>query len=371
MSVAIGSGPEAFGASAPWRSEAGIPIRSLWVLLVYASDLAAFRDAFDAEPDEGAELPDVLARLLAMVVERRLRRNLSRAYQPRQAVLTRVRGRLDWFETLSGMHLERGRVVCRYEDLTFDTPRNRLVRVALETMAARGGHGDTAASCRQLARTLALLGVAPVRPSREEMVRDRISGHQADDRLMVAVARLALDLVLPSETAGDVRVTRLEHDETLLRRIFEKAVAGFYRHELQGRDGWQVRPQAWLGWDPKVPSDGALALLPAMRPDLTLERAPNCRIVLDTKFAAVLTPRRHGGESFKSAHIYQLYAYLRSQAGCGNPFGDGAEGVLLYPSLDRDLDETVTLQGHRIRFVTVNLALKTNAILKRLRSIVA
>lgn len=93
--------------------------------------------------------------------------------------------------------------------------------------------------------------------------------------------------------------------------------------------------------------------------------------MLDTKFTAVLTPRRHGGESFTSAHIYQLYAYLRSQAGCGNPFGDGAEGVLLYPSLDRDLDETVTLQGHRIRFVTVNLALKTNAILERLRSIVA
>jgi len=186
---------------------------------------------------------------------------------------------------------------------------------------------------------------------------------------MVAVARLALDLVLPSETAGSVRVTRLERDEALLRRIFERAVAGFYRHEIHGRDGWLVRPQAWIDWGAKAASPEALRLLPGMRPDLILERKPNRRIVLDTKFTGVLTPRPHGGEGFKSANLYQIYAYLRSQAGRGDPLGDGAEGILLYPSLGRDLDESINIQGHRIRFVTVNLALKAGEMLERLRSL--
>jgi 5-methylcytosine-specific restriction enzyme subunit McrC len=361
---------EAPKADTLWRSHVGIPVRNLWVLLVYAANLAEFRDRFDAEADEAAELPDLLARLLITVVVRRMRRNLSRSYRPNRATLARLRGRIDWLETLTGMHLERGRVACRFEDLTFDTPRNRLVRAALEAMAGRLSDREMAGECRRLARELACLGVAPVRPSSGEMSRDPIASHQSDDRLMVAVARLALDLVLPSEKAGAARVTRLERDEELLRRIFENAVAGFYRHEFHGRDGWRVRSQAAMDWGAEMTTAGASGLLPGMRPDLILERKSDRRIVLDTKFTSPLTPRRHGGESFKSANLYQIYSYLRSQAGHGDPLGDNAEGVLLYPSLDRDLDESVTIQGHRIRFVTVNLASKASIILERLRSLV-
>jgi 5-methylcytosine-specific restriction enzyme subunit McrC len=351
-----------------WRSRAGIPIRSLWVLLTYAADLAEFRERVDVGFDESAELPDVLARLLVTVMERRLRQNLSRAYVPHEATLSRVRGRIDWLETQTRMHLQRGRVACRFEDLTFDTPRNRLVRVALESMSARIFDRALATECRRLARTLSLLGVAPIRPSITDLSRDPIASHQFNDRLMVSVAHLALDLVLPSETAGSSSATRLERDERLLQKLFERAVAGFYRYEIHGRDGWRVRPQAPIDWGAEATAR-ASALLPGMRPDLILERKDERRLVLDTKFTGVLSPREHGGESFKSANIYQIYAYLRSQTGRGDRLWDAAEGVLLYPSLDRDLDERVTIQGHSIRFVTVNLADKPTAILENLRAL--
>jgi 5-methylcytosine-specific restriction enzyme subunit McrC len=72
------------------------------------------------------------------------------------------------------------------------------------------------------------------------MSRDQFARHDDEDRVMVKVAQLALDLVLPSETSGDARLSRLDRDEQLLRRIFEKAVAGLYKHALHGRDGWRV-----------------------------------------------------------------------------------------------------------------------------------
>jgi 5-methylcytosine-specific restriction enzyme subunit McrC len=352
-----------------WHSEKAIPVRNLWVLLTYAADLAEFRDRLSADVGEAAELPDVLARFLVMVVERRLRQNLSRAYLPRRHTLARLRGRIDWLETLSRMHLQRGRVACRFDDLTFDTPRNRFVRVALEAMSSRLTDREMAGECRRLARDLALFGVAPVRPSNSEMSRDPIASHQSGDHLMVSVARLALDLVLPTETTGSTPVTRLERDEKLLRSIFEKAVAGFYRHEFHGRDGWRVRPQASIDWGAEAVTAHASALLPGMRPDLILERKSDRRIVLDTKFTNILSPRAHGGESFKSSNLYQVYAYIRSQSGRGDALWEGATGVLLYPSLDRELDESVIIQGHRIRFVTVNLAASAAAILECLRSL--
>lgn len=336
-----------------WRSHVGIPIRNLWMLLVYAADLASFLDRADADVDEETELPELLATLLATVVERRLRRSLSRGYRMAEADLPRVRGRIDWLATESGAMLRRGLVACRFEELTLDTLRNRLVRAALERMAIVVARPDLSRRCRGLGRTLAMHGVGGNRPTRMESSTDQIARHEADDRLMVEVAVMALDLLVPAEAAGDARLTRLDRDERLLRRIFEKAVAGFYRHELAAP--WTVRVQSGLGWNVSHASPGSMALLPGMQADVILDNGAH-RTVIDTKFTGILTARRYGGVSFKSPHLYQMYAYLRSQAGRGDRLADNACGMLLHPSLDRHVDESVTIQGHCIRFATVDLA---------------
>ena len=54
-----------------------------------------------------------------------------------------------------------------------------------------------------LAGDLGRLGVSGVRPSRASIVPDQNGRHDADDRLMVELARLVFDLMLPTEDAGD------------------------------------------------------------------------------------------------------------------------------------------------------------------------
>jgi len=353
-----------------WRSQAGIPIRNLWLLLVYASGLAEFESQCDAGTDDDIELADILGRLLARLVERRLRTNLSRGYQQREAVIPRVRGRVDWLQTLSRQHLQRGRLACRFEELSFDTPRNRLVRCALIAVAGRVRDRAVAADCRRLGDDLGRLGIAASRPTRQEMSADTIGSHQSEDRFMISTARLVFEMLLPNETSGDMKLSRLRRDEIILRKIFEKAVAGIYRHHLRRSDGWSVRVQGqnYQSWqlEPGGPADATL--LPGMVPDIVLDRRQDRRIVIDTKFTGILTKGIADKERLKSANIYQIYAYLHSQRGRG-PLCDKAEGVLLYPAIDRDVDETFNIQGHRIRFVTVDLALKPSEILGRLRSI--
>ena len=65
-----------------------------------------------------------------------------------------------------------------------------------------------------------------------------------------------------------------------------------------------------------------------------------------------------------------MYAYLRSQAGQGDPIADRAEGVLLHPSVDRNIDETAVIQGHSIRFATVDLAAPSATIRRQLLKVV-
>lgn len=351
-----------------WRSQKGIPIRNLWLLLVYASGLAEFESQCGAGTDDDIELADILGRLLVRLVKRRLRTNLSRGYQRREAVIPRVRGRVDWLQTLSRQHLQRGRLACRFEELSFDTPRNRLVRCALIAIAGRVRDHAVAADCRRLGDDLGRLGIAALRPTQQEMSADTIGSHQSEDRFMISAARLVFEMLLPNETPGDMKLSRLKRDEITLRKIFEKAVTGFYRHHLRAADGWSVREQNYQSWQLEPGRSGDVALLPGMKPDIILDRRQDRRIVIDTKFTSILVKGIADKDRLKSANIYQIYAYVQSQRGRG-PLCDRAEGVLLYPALDHDVDETFTIQGHDIRFVTVDLALKPSDILDRLNSI--
>ena len=348
-----------------------IPLRNIWFLFLYAADLARFIGRFDAEVEESPELPDLISRLLCHAVELRLRRNLSRGYRPRSDVLSRVRGRIELMRTERNLLLDRGRIACRYDEHTLDTPRNRLVRAALEALTSRVSTSDRAHSCRTLAATLSRLGVQGGRPSRSELATDPIGRHDAEDRLMVTLAEFVFDLVLPTEDTGDQRISAADKEERLVRELFEKAVRNLLAAEL-GPEGWSVRPGGRLNWPIEAATPGIAAILPAMFTDIVLEHRGQCRrIIVDTKFTGIFTRSRWRETLLKSPYLYQIYSYLRSQARTGDSLSMTAEGILLHPAIDADVDETAVIQGHNLRFMTVDLTQPNAVIAARLRDVVA
>lgn len=350
-----------------------IPVGNIWLLFLYASDLARFKDELAiAIEDDDSDLPSLIARVLVYAVGRRLRRNLSRGYAEQRADLGRLRGRIDVLRTFSRDLLLRGRVACRFEDLTMDTPRNRYVRAAL--MAIGGRLADKALSheCKTLAAVLGRLGVAVERPSRAEMAVDVIGRNEVQDRLMLALAELAFDLALPTEEAGASSFAQALRDRnaSAMGTLFERAVSGFYEIEFRRSDGWRVRSGSRLRWPSEDPTPGMANILPIMITDIIIDRVPGQRrIVIDTKFTNILKRGRYR-ETLKSERIYQLFAYLRSQEGLGDALWDGAEGLLLHPTVGSEVDESATIQGHRIRFATVDLMAPTMAVRERLRSLI-
>lgn len=333
-----------------------IPLRNIWLLMLYASDITRFGGRFDALMEQDpAELPDLVGRLLGSEVDRRLRRNLSRGYRHREAVLTRVRGRIDLLLTATGRLLDRGEVACRFDELTLDTARNRFVRAALERIAFITSE-QVAHRCRNLAGDLRRDGVSGQPPSRAELGTDRITRNDSEDRFMLALARLAFDLALPTEDAGATAFTEPDRDERWVRRLFEKAVGGFYATELIPK-GWRVRTGEVLQWPVSTASAGIKEILPTMRTDITLEAPDGHRTVIDTKFTAIVTKGWYREQSLKSGYLYQLYTYLRSQerSTIDSPW-NRATGILLHPAVGKQFDESVSIQGHEIRFITVDLS---------------
>ena len=345
-------------------------VRNVWLLFLYASDLSQFRDRFDAEVEESPEFNSLIARLLCDTTEKRLRRNLSFGYRSNEDVLRRVRGRINILKSVSEDLLRKGKVACRFEQLTVNTPRNRLVRAALSRMMGIVEDAELAHRCRSLALALNRIGVSGDIPSRADIVSDQIARHEAEDRLIVSLAHAAFDLVLPSEEAGVRSLLEAQREETDFPKLFEKAIGNFYLAELSREEGWRVFPGKQIRWPVDSGTDGVGDYLPIMKTDITIENIPQRRkIIIDTKFTGILTKSQFGEPQFKTSHLYQLYSYIRSQVRSDEPMSMNADGVLLYPSVGLDIDETALIQGHRLRFVTVDLSRPSIEVFERLRAI--
>lgn len=219
-------GPDPRGeahVSAPTRTVGyvgSIPVRNLWLLMLYGSRLfrelpAARRYAAEENPDD---IPDLVAEILVRAVQRRLRRNLSAELQVTHADLTRVRGRIDHLRTRRHSLLERGRVACVFDELTTDTPRNRHVLAALHKLLQTVSDGDLARRCRSAAGALERAGVKPQQAGRPQSARtlSHAAGRvNSEDRQMLAAARLAFRLRLPTEDCRQ----RIRGGSTCHRRI--------------------------------------------------------------------------------------------------------------------------------------------------------
>ena len=356
-----------------------IPVRNIWLLILYASRLyrelpSRLRYRAEESPDD---IPDLVAEILTRAVERRVRRNLTLEFHRSQADLPRVRGRIDALRTERRSLLRRGKVACSFEELTTDTPRNRLVKAALNKLRGSVREEPLVRRCRSLAAVLDRAGVGDETSAgiRSRSLRGALTAGRAnaEDRQMLAAAELAVKLSLPTEDPGRAHLPAPGRDAARAWNLFEAAVGGFYSTVL-GPRGWSVNTGKRIQWpiETRTKTSRIDEILPGMKTDIVLESPPadehghRHRIVVDTKFTNILKSGHHRSLTLDSGHIYQMYAYLRSQESGGDPSSLNASGLLLHPSVGEDVDESAVIQGHRIRFATVDLASDSTAIRARL-----
>lgn len=92
---------------------------------------------------------------------------------------------------------------------------------------------------------------------------------------------------------------------------------------------------------------------------------------IDTKCTAIFTASTYRDQILKSGYLYQLYTYLRSQERDDDLASLMAEGMLLHPQTGGSVDEEITVQGHVMRFKTVDLVGDPRTFEANLRSLVS
>ena len=177
---------------------------------------------------------------------------------------------------------------------------------------------------------------------------------------------MAFSLALPTEFDGQLHITSPDSQKEWLRKLFERAIAGFYTVVLDSKE-WRVLAGKQFDWQISDKTSGIDVILPSMKTDIIIDnRKSSERLVIDTKFNSVMTRGWYREESLRSGYIYQMYSYLRSQEDTSDSKSLVSIGMLLHPTVDKEVAEMVTIQGHPIWFCTVNLGESAVSIRERL-----
>jgi 5-methylcytosine-specific restriction enzyme subunit McrC len=345
-------------------SEYGIPIRNLWHMLLYAWNEVPLNDLrgwslSNAYVESAPTLDTLLASVLIRLMQQRLRIGLGHDYVDEAGALRGIRGRINFAETIKGQGLERGQLICEFQGFRANSLKNQIIRSTLARLVKVGQFGpqpafvrETQQKLRRLLRDLDGIDFVELTP---DLIRRQLyerGGHDHDYRLMLSICDLIVQRQIPGDSEGDASaiVPSIPREVLVLYHVYERFVANFYRLHLKD---WEISAQKRLEWHAAEANER----LPLMIPDIVLqEKATGRMIVLDTKFTAhSLVENPWGKAVFDSAHLYQLYAYLKSQEHVSEAHRT-AVGILLYPAVKNTFSENVRLQDQVIRIESVDLA---------------
>jgi 5-methylcytosine-specific restriction enzyme subunit McrC len=337
-------------------TEYGIPIRNLWHMLLYAwNELPSSSMVSFGEVESAPTLDALFALVLTRSMQQRMRTGLGRAYVNEAKPLRGIRGRINFSESIKDHSFEKGEASCEFQQYSANEPRNQIILSTIAALIQAGQFGPDRAEADAIRHRLRWLvrrlngiesvGLTPALVGRHLSIQ---TDH--DYRVMLSICQLILQRQMPLEEQGARSLPGIDRDLQILYRIYERFVASFYRLRLKD---WEVNSQKRLEWHAQETNEH----LPLMIPDLILHgRKTGQTIVLDTKFTAgSLVENQWGKPVYDSSHLYQMYAYLRSQEHLSESHRT-ASGILLYPSAQYSFSESIQLQEHLIRMECVDLA---------------
>ena len=363
-----------------------IPIRTIWLLLVYASDVykelsADFLNSRVNLDERIDDIVDLLAKILCGHVESKLRRNLGMGYRHTSEQLSYVRGRIEVYETLTRKLLDKGMVQCRFSTLSIDVLRNRYVKSALVKLSSlpSSWYQDEKRreQCYLLSVYMSRLGVSNTIPTTYSALDERYAFRDRGERRMMMAAHFVHQLAIPYSKEGEecYYSSSLIRKDTWLHRLFEKAIRNFYKYrfEMKNPQCWEVgaKKVRWR-YDENSSSSKISTFLPTMKTDISIiNRKTNKTLIIDAKYTNILgkDTRNHekkSAQKFHPAHMYQIFSYIKNQRYAGT-----VSGLLLYPVAGgQHIDEQMYYDNYSIGFKTIDLTLTAREITDRLHGIV-
>jgi 5-methylcytosine-specific restriction enzyme subunit McrC len=327
-----------------------VPAQNLYRLLCYAWDWVEGMSLTDVGGVDSDKVEDLLASALLIGTRTLLRRGLDRSYVRYEEELAAPRGKLDISTTLRRALDRNGRAACTFDELDPDVLHNRILRSTMLRLSRTSGVDRyLVAELRRTADRMA--GVREVELHASTFRSVQLHRNNAHYRFLLNVCELVTKHLVPIAHGSGYRFIDFRASSQVMGLVFEAFLRGFFRRE---QSHFAVRGES-VEWAVGATSAGAERFLPAMRTDICLTSAAS-KVVIDAKlYEHPFATGRGGGRTLRSAHVYQLLAYLRNLDLNGQQ-RPADVGMLLYGTSGERFDLRYDLAEKDIRVRGLDLA---------------
>ena len=337
-----------------------IPIKNIYYMLCYAWDRLKEKDIISIDKIKGNNLLDLFARVLISGLNYLIKRGLDRRYLSVNEDSSFIRGKINLNDSMKKLVWLNAKMSCDYDDLSYNILHNQIIKSTLEMLI----------NCKELSRDLkdALLSLYryfryfdTVKLSRKIFGYIRINRNNQYYEFVLKICEVIFENLLVDENTGETKFREFDREPKQMAYLFENFVRNFYRRELKG---YKVTREN-IKWDV---DEGFNDYLPLMQTDISIESNLK-KIIIDTKFYKEAFTYHMNSKKLHSNNLYQLFAYLKNIEVEGG-LNIKAEGMLLYPMIDQQIDYDYGIQGHKIKIRTVDLNQEWQTIYNRLIDIV-
>ena len=294
--------------------------RALVHMIAVAHDLRVAEAELAALSTQRHDLLEIVIGLFVRRLTVAVRRGLPRRYIGHEEDLAVLRGRLNVVRQFTELAVRPDVLACRYDELSEDTPLNRVLKAAVVCLTGVARSAENARRLAELAARFEFVRQSAY-PLREPVKLDRTNTAFHD---LYRLAQLLLEGEWQTTTGGKATEFALLFKMNVL---FEEFVGKTLQRTLGSRVGLQRRDHSAL--------KDAKGKLFQLKPDVVIDM-PN-GIVLDTKWK-VLEPKEEPRKlGVKESDVYQLLAYARAY---------GAKRIILLYPWHKDLPAAPGIMAH-------------------------
>lgn len=327
-----------------------ILIKNIFYMLAYYYMPLSQSGYTDVAAEHFENIHNLLAAILAKGINRQIKRGLCREYVNRVDGSSALRGKINMPGSIQSIIMREKRLVCEYDELTTNCLFNRILKSSTLLLVRHAG-----VDCQwKTALNRALRYMAAVENIDLRAIswpRLQYYRNNADYRMLMGVCQLLAEgLILTTEAGGYRLASFLKPDK--IHILFEKFLLAYYvkEHPELHSESRQI---------PWVVDDGYMDMLPSMHSDITLSDKKSGRIlIIDAKYYDKTMQTYFKSKSLRSAHLYQIFAYVKNMAYIAGTDKKVA-GMTFYAHTDEDIQPNnfYRLSGNEISFCTLNLNL--------------
>lgn len=339
-----------------------IPIKNIYYMLCYAWDRLNEKDIILVDNTEGNNLLDLFARVMVNGLNYLIKRGLDRRYLCVNDDISFIRGKIDFNNSIKTLQWVNGRMSCEYDDLSHNVLHNQIIKTTIEQLIKHKGLSD------ELKDGLLNLYkyfryIDTIKLNKKVFKEVQINRNNQYYDFLLKVCETIYDNLLIDENTGQSKFKEFERDPKQMAYLFENFVRNFYKRELKGCKVYREN----INWD--TDDDNTFnEYLPQMQTDISIE-TDSKKIIIDTKFYKDTFTYYMDSKKLISSNLYQIFAYIKNIEAKGG-LNTNAEGILLYPMVNQQIDYDYLIQGHKIMIRTVDLNQEWRLIHKRLIDII-